>query len=214
MRPKTLTVVIGAGASHDCAASGAEVQNDLRPPLTSELFGSRPSFNAILKNYPRVQALSDELRTKLGRGETVESLLRSFSEETSLVLKKQYWEIPYYLQELLGEVSKNYVQSGTTKFSTLFRSIMKSDLEKVLFLTLNYDRFLEKAISDVSGHKFLALSDYFPPHDKWALLKIHGSVDWGREILNFSTKWRNATAVLDVLSELTLSDDIAYLGGH
>ncbi len=214
MRPKTLTVVIGAGASNGCVGSGAQVQQDFLPPLTSELFGARPAFNAILRKYPRVEALSDEIRTKLGQGETVESLLRSFSEENSLVLKKPYWEIAYYLQELLGEVSTHYIQSPTTKFSTLFHLIMRSNLERVLFLTLNYDQLLEKAISGLIRHKFHELSHYFPSGQKWMLLKIHGSVDWGFEIRNYTGKAGKASAMLDALSELDLAKEINFLGGY
>jgi hypothetical protein len=215
MFPNTLTVVIGAGASYECVSEGrTEIRVDYRPPLTSELFSARPSFNAILRKYPRVEALSDEIRAKLSSGTPLETLLRLFSEEENLILRKQYWEIPFYLQELLGEVSDHFVQAGTTKFSTLFRAILRSDFKRVLFLTLNYDTLLERAISGVTGHSFVDLSSYCPENEKWQLLKLHGSVNWGREIRNYSGKEKTATEVLTVLNELDLADEIRMLKGH
>jgi hypothetical protein len=100
---KTLVVVIGAGASKDCVAQGSisEFDNEFRPPLTRELFEFRPSFNKILQKYPKVRALSEELRTRLRDGEGLESVLKEIDDNSNLQVKKQVLEIQLYLQELL-----------------------------------------------------------------------------------------------------------------
>jgi hypothetical protein len=59
--PRKLTIVIGAGASYDCAdgKTGAEINDQYRPPLAKDIFGTK--FNKILSRYPAVTARLDEL---------------------------------------------------------------------------------------------------------------------------------------------------------
>ena len=215
MRPTTLTIVIGAGASYDCVSQGrSDIDLDYRPPLTNDIFASRRSFNGVLHKYQKVEALTDEIRTKLARGLSIEQLLREFADERIFVLRKNYFEIPFYLQELLGEISFHYVRTGSTKFATLFRMILRSEFKQVLLITLNYDLFLEKAITALTGHTFVNLSSYFPTDQKWMLLKLHGSVLWGRPLLN-SPAVGSTTGVLDALNEEpSLAAEIRVLRGH
>lgn len=124
---RTLTVLLGAGASYDCASSPTSVVKDeFRPPLVKELFKNRPGFNNILTKYPKAEALSETIRARLANhenSENLETILRELDSEESIYLKKRLWEVPLYLQELLGEVSEHYVESGGTRFDTLISEI-------------------------------------------------------------------------------------------
>ena len=215
---KNLTVIVGAGASYDCVDSSITTVNDgYRPPLTIDIFDPHDEFNEILNNYPKAEGLSDEIRTKLQGGtKSLESLLKDLESETDLQLKKQFWEIPLYLQELLGTISEKYVTYGGTKFDTLIRAILKSNFENVLFLTTNYDLFIEKALEKF-GYRFEDKFSYIPKDKKISLIKLHGSVNWGKKILNAIsvTSETKIVNVLDSISdELKLDQEICLLKGY
>jgi hypothetical protein len=72
--PKRLTVILGAGASHDCIPHGTIPANPLlRPPLARDVFAH--CFQEILGHYPHVEARSDEIRSKLHQGQNIEKIL-------------------------------------------------------------------------------------------------------------------------------------------
>jgi hypothetical protein len=74
------------------------------------------------------------------------------------------------------------VAKGITNHVTLLDQIerwRKAD-EQVCLVTFNYDKILEKALSSV-GIEVQNLSDYIS-NDSYKLIKLHGSVDWGREV--------------------------------
>ncbi len=213
---KNLTVIIGAGASHDCVEAGVtDFNENYRPPLTKDLFSYKDSFNRILKSYPKAEALSDEIRTKLSnKNVSLETLLKELQSERDLELKKQYWQIPLYLQELLGTVSNHFVHTGATKFDRLIKVIWKSGFEKVILLTLNYDLFIEKALQSF-GYQFHDSPSYITKNKKFSLIKLHGSVNWGRKLLNSVNTTGSAVAILDSLQEdLKLGSGIHVLRGY
>jgi hypothetical protein len=198
----SLAVVIGAGASYDCIANEPDevlphnritvVNPNYRPPLTKDLFAPQPAFNEILDRYPMVSGLSEEIRVRLRRGqdsqdgksETLEQILRKLATSKRFETRKHVLEIPLYLQELFWTIGDRYIESGRSKFSTLVRRVLDSSYERVLFLTLNYDLLLDKAISEYTSHKFTTVSSYMPTGKSWSLIKAHGSVNWARALIN------------------------------
>ena len=181
-----LTVVVGAGASRSCAGAGAELNQRYTPPLTQGLFEAIPPFAAILDKYPGAMALSDEIRTRT-RDQSVEDVLQSIAELQDIETQRQYWQVPLYLQELLGDVSANFIVHGPTKFDRLVSEIHRSKYQEVLYLTLNYDLFLEKALVKLYPNidpRFEKFVDYLPENLPWSLVKVHGSVTWGRRVKN------------------------------
>jgi hypothetical protein len=56
--------------------------------------------------------------------------------------------------------------------------------ERVLFLSVNYDLFLEAAIERYEAHEFTSVNSYVPDSKKWLLVKPHGSVNWARTLEN------------------------------
>ncbi len=212
----TLAVILGAGASFDCVEEGiTDYDDQYKPPLVGELFAFRRSFNAILRKYPNAEALSDEIRKKVGSGTSLEAILRQLSSEENFAIRKQYWEIPLYLQELLGEVSSHFVRFGGTKFDTLVREIERSTVKETLFLTVNYDLFLDNALHRLYGITFHHIDSYCPPRSRWSLVKLHGSVNWGRELLNTDSPGGDSVQLLNLVKdEIKLEENIKVLGGY
>src|SRR5579872_3054188 len=106
---KRLTVIMGAGASHDCIPHGIVPENtQLQPPLARDVFAH--GFHRILERYPRVEAHSDEIRSKLDQGKNVEKILLEFLECTGR--NKNNWplDIPRYLRELFWTISEDYLR--------------------------------------------------------------------------------------------------------
>lgn len=196
---KRLTVIVGAGASYDCGAL-SEADSTWRPPLAKDLFLNRyPSFTDVLRQYPGAENLADEIRGGLARGMNLEAILRVLSESTNLGTKRDFLQVPLYIQHLIGDVSANYIKSGGTSFSTLVRAIDQSSYTKVLYLTTNYDLFLDRALERHHRFTFGSMSDYLRTGNSWQLVKLHGSVNWGHRLLNSQSSSEDPVTVLNEL---------------
>lgn len=181
---RKLTVVVGAGASYDCAVGlSTEANVDYKPPLVNKLFQSRKSsFSQILKRYPGAEGLAPYIRTRLQRKEGLETILKELASTENKILRRQFLEVPLYLQDLLYEVSENYETTGGTAYSELVRAIEASSYDRILYLTVNYDLLLEKDLQRTYRVTFKELADYTHDDLRWDLIKLHGSVNWGRQI--------------------------------
>jgi SIR2-like domain len=179
---KRLTIILGAGASHDCVPTGITPANPkLRPPLARDVFAM--TFDDILNHYPRVQGRSDEVRTRLKSGENVEGILKDFLDCAEHNKNNWFLDIPRYLRELFWTISQDYLPASS-KYDTFVRRVLDYSFEEVLFLSLNYDLLLESAIERYDGHEFANLDSYIPSSRKWLLVKPHGSVNWARTLEN------------------------------
>lgn len=178
-----LIIILGAGASHDCADgfTAAQISAAYRPPLAKDIFARQ--FDGILSRYPAVTARLDELRTKLAKGGNFEEIFRGLLE--SAECHQNFWplQLPLYLRELFWTISLDYLR-GSSKFDTLVRRVLESSFEEVMFFNLNYDLFLEDALTNYDHHEFGALSSYIPQSKKWRYVKPHGSVNWARILEN------------------------------
>ena len=74
------------------------------------------------------------------------------------------------------------VHHGVTNYEALLYLIRnRRDPDPVCFVTFNHDTMLEEAIPTLGVEKPTAIQDYIKsPHYK--LIKVHGSVNWGRMI--------------------------------
>lgn len=208
-------MILGAGASFDCAdIHSGGVNVEYRPPLVRNLFEDNSAFNPILAKYPKVSALAGMLRNRLASGEGLEDVLREFSQVTELPRRKQYRQVPLYLQELLGEVGEHFIGSGGTAYNQLVWDLEGSKYERIIYVTLNYDLFLERALETLYDVTFDSMEAY-TNYPRWTLVKPHGSVLWGREVLNAKPVTGTAAQVLDVVDEdLRLADEITILKTH
>jgi hypothetical protein len=116
-------------------------------------------------------------------GGNFEEIFRGLLESARHYQKFWPLQLPLYLRELFWTISLDYLR-GSSKFDTLVRRVLESSFEEVLFLNLNYDLFLEDALTKYDCHEFGALSSYIPQSKKWRYLKPHGSVNWARILEN------------------------------
>jgi hypothetical protein len=56
------------------------------------------------------------------------------------------------------------------------------DLEEAVFITLNYDTLLDQRLFTYSPLE--TMDSYTEAGKNWSLIKLHGSVDWGRQVMN------------------------------
>ena len=114
-------------------------------------------------------------------------------------------------------MSQRFIRSGSTRFETLVWDLMKSSYDRLMFLTLNYDLFLGKALSVYEGgwQAKNTASYLFERHSRWSLIKLHGSVNWGRELLNQPSTENEAVRVMDAMNEEPqFSTTVNVLLGH
>jgi hypothetical protein len=122
------------------------------------------------------------------QGIVVEQELARFQEQAKTFPKRyqQLAAIRYYLHFSLWECQRhwNETHKGITNYATLLDEIERWRFEfseRVCFVTFNYDTMLEYAMSQVLRLDIRDLNGYVS-HANYTLIKLHGSVNWGREV--------------------------------
>jgi hypothetical protein len=181
-------MITGAGASFDCGEKSNAFNHDYRPPLVAELFDSRPQFYEILHKYEGVSRLRQSIEAQIKRDPAIglEQVLLSFATSSNHNVRRLFRDIPPYLQELIGTVRNKFPTVHGTKFDRLVQELDDCDHGHILYVTTNYDCFLDDAIESFYDHKFARMADYLLTGHRWSLIKLHGSTNWGRPILNGS----------------------------
>jgi SIR2-like domain len=190
-----LMVIFGAGASYDSLAThppgGSEARHhdfvEYRPPLADYLFEDRPVFNREINDFPVCKPIVNNLRHLNGR--PIEQVLQNFQSEAARNPRRhqQLAAVRYYLQSVLWNCGANWQQqsNGVTNYLTLIDQIehwrLQQD-EAVALVTFNYDALLEDALSDFFGLKIKQIDDYVDGHPRYSIFKLHGSVNWAREV--------------------------------
>lgn len=206
-----LTVILGAGASVDVVNTTSDQIHDLsfRPPITNTLFNSHPKWADEYNKFPAVLSILDEFRNILSVPNSsigVEDLLRTLKESSKPHRRKQFYQMPLYLQHYFHAISTRYCKSPTN-YLTLMNKIFDIDLGKVLFLTTNYDLLLDQALEKHPetnfSQKSTNLSKYIS-QSKWAYVKLHGSVNWGRSLKqeHIRNRGNSLPALLDNIYQL------------
>ncbi|SRR6266849_3164487 len=208
-----LLVVFGAGASFDSVphfplrASAYEI---FRPPLANELFGDRRPFVEVMQLYGDFLPLIPRLRGEV----QVEQILARFQEEAETYPKRyrQLAAIRYYLQRMLLDTQAAWLlqHHGITNYGTVLDEIDRWRVEakeQVCFVTFNYDTMLEEAMRQVLQFNIGSMASYVDRED-YVLLKLHGSVNWGRVIEGGfpNPPIRTQQQLIDVASDLKISD--------
>jgi hypothetical protein len=208
-----LLVILGAGASYDCATGdGGRLHEELRPPLVTQLFESRHAFTGILQNYPLAQKAAAEIRPAITRGSVaIEAFLKQHLRESEFEhSRRQYWAIPLYLQQLLFEVSRWQYDTGRGYaeqpdcYDRLINAALRVD--EVTFVSLNYDDIFDQRLFVYDTND--SLESYLGAGKNWALIKLHGSINWGRRVLNGPLRG------LSEADDPLLSRTFAGLGGE
>ena len=187
--PCRLLVILGAGASYDCASGlGGALHGEFRPPLVTQLFDNRPSFTRILSEYPLAQKAAAEIRPAVANGSVaIEAFLRERLRDSEFAHdRRQFWSIPLYLQHLLFMVSRWDYPTGRgyaeqpDSYDRLINAALRTD--EVTFVTLNYDDIFDQRLLTPGSPD--SMEAYLGLDEKWALIKLHGSINWGRAVVN------------------------------
>lgn len=207
-----LMVIFGAGASYDSApsylskshhAKGSHVENS-RPPLAAELFENRPEFAMAMEKFPECLPIIPELRDR--QDVTVEAVLERLQKEAESYLegKCQLAAIRYYLHFMLWQCEERWeaIHRGVTNHKTFLDRIHRrlGKLKKICLVTFNYDRMIEKALLSL-GIKIANLDQYVESNT-YKLIKLHGSVDWGRRVKDLPDVPLDNLPVAQIPSEL------------
>lgn len=177
--PRTLFVIIGAGASFDCASSECVSRHELRPPLVTHLFA--PRFADILNNYPMAQMAASVIRSHLGDSMALEQFLRDHLRDSAHPAdRSKFHSIHYYLQELLFRCGSDFTHHPDN-YDRLID--LTERLGRVVYVSLNYDTILDDRLAHYSAGRLRSLGDYCVPERHWSLVKPHGSVNWGLPVV-------------------------------
>ena len=213
-----LLVVFGAGASFDSVPHlPAPDSEPRRPPLANDLFGNRAIFVDAMVRFGACRALVPNLRKP---GVAVEQELAKFQQqaETFPERYRQLAAVLYYLQFAVWECQRLWFElhRGITNYGTLLDAIERwryERNERVCFVTFNYDTMLEEAMTQVLRLPFPDLTSYVSRRD-YTVIKLHGSVNWSREVEGFAGKKEpSVQELIDTASTLQLSDRYRLMSG-
>lgn len=194
-----LLVIVGAGASYDSVPHFPPFRNDQptyewresRPPLANQLFEDRPLFVKWLKYFPDCIPIVSRLRKT---GISVEQELARLQAEAKKYPQrsKQLTSIQYYLHCCLWECQKQWSgrHEGFTNHAAFLDAIEHWRYEyeeRVCFVTFNYDFLLEEALVAKRDVGFqISNIDGYISHPHYAVIKLHGSVNWGQQVTGIS----------------------------
>lgn len=144
---------------------------------------------ALMEQFKDCQPLVPLLRQS---GVSIEKKLAEFREQATTFpqLHRSLAAIQYYLHFALWNCQDQWRTKhlGTTNFATLLFELERWRYEKkeqVCFVTFNYDTMLEEAMSQVLRLEVRDMDSYIK-WDNYSLLKLHGSINWGRVVEGIS----------------------------
>jgi len=152
-------------------------------------------------------------------GVNVEQQLAAFREQAGTFPRRhqELAAICYYLHFALWECQNRWYgrHKGITNFATLLAEIerWRSALNQtVCLVTFNYDTILEQAMWQVLGIEFNDVAQYIR-HPNYILIKLHGSVNWGREVdrILIETPGNFAPIPVHTFSQQRIIDEITTL---
>jgi hypothetical protein len=179
-----LFVVLGAGASHACTSEDLRqripsLAGVEKPPLVTGLF-SPSQVDDILRQYPQAQAAGADIRRAGDESLAIEDWIReNYRDSDDPADRVAFASIAYYLQHLLLSVSDKF-RNQPDNYDLLIRDLLRK-FEEVVFITLNYDTLLDRRLHERGGWREATVNSYISD-DRWSLIKLHGSVNWGRGI--------------------------------
>ncbi|MBI2918041.1 MAG: SIR2 family protein [Chloroflexi bacterium] len=170
-----------------------------------------PAFYGILREYPGAEVIAARLQPSLRKdGFILERELRRFSQHADPRLREHFRFVPPYLRDLLFKVVAEYTDYPGT-YIQLLGGLLSEVQHQVLFLTLNYDTFLEKAVTLYDPTLgFSNLATYIKGDRQVKIVKLHGSINWFKRIGSGRDLWRRVVGGLEINTE-TPQDDIRLM---
>jgi len=223
-----LMVVFGAGASYDSVPAHpasraiASMPSDEfsgwsdRLPLANQLFENRREFAEDMAHFPQSRPIIPYLLPNQD-GISLERVLQKLQDEAAEhpARYRQLAAIRYYLQVMLQRCEQRWTErapGGISNQITLLDQIerWRKPGEQVCIVTFNYDLMLETALSAL-GIPIKTISDYVAD-DRYKLIKLHGSVTWGRRVhapdeLLQKDAWSLVHTLIDNANSLEITQD-------
>lgn len=223
-----LLIIFGAGASYDSVPSRPASQHSRgsvphRPPLANELFHDEMTSLGQLQHFQECHPIIPYLQ-RPQNGKSVERVLEELRDEATHYANghKQLASIRYYLQFMLCECEKLWTHNilrGVSNYKTLIDQVERwnKTKDKVCIVTFNYDTLIEEALS-AFGAEFESINHYVS-HRIYKLIKLHGSVNWGRRVLSpyisaDEDPWIIGRKVIDSAPTLSLASDFSIAKSH
>ena len=203
-------VILGAGASHDIKTQGSRIINELcQPPLAASLFNIRNDMTwQAIAPYTGARFLRAKLESDTASGVTFEDALRNYASHQSKPIRESFKHVPPYLRDLLCQCSEYYIRDPDGYIQLVTELLAESDSE-VLFLTLNYDDLLERALSAYSPiYSFNNMHDYISADGAAKVVKLHGSINWFKRLSTLEHgDWQHIVDQLD-LSQMRSDSEV------
>jgi hypothetical protein len=214
-----MMVIFGAGASYDSLPSrlpSLYPRTNLRerPPLASELFLPEGICSEALRYFPQCRPIIPYLQAH-DPSTTIEQRLETLQSESDQdeERKRQLAAVRWYLQFVISQFNIQWseVSQGITNYVTLLDQLRRCrGSSPVLLVTFNYDRMIEEALSSLSIS--VSSLESYVKDDGFKLFKLHGSVNWGREIdtqvdaMKTENVWTVIYELINRAKELKISD--------
>lgn len=178
------------------------------------------TFGQIINRYPQCRRLLGLLRDRLGRDAIVEDVLEELSERAKgdMHLPRQLMGTRFYIRDVVLESTTNWAGAGwgVTNLHRLVGALEEwrsSRDEIVIYVTFNYDKLLEEALTDTL-QRHLIEPDHYIADDQLRVYKLHGSTDWGRSVGVRSDFPNGVRDVIDWAGELTESPEVVRHDGR
>lgn len=197
-------VIIGAGASYDVAGEGVPVFNDSwRPPLAVDLFNisKHDNYWEVMSRYRGAVVLGQELASLIPSGDIgIEKALRECAEHEDDQIRQCFKHIPPYLRDIIYLASMRYTPEPSS-YVRLIIKLLTVYQHDVLFIILNYDNLLERALTLFDPKfQFNEIAKYVADDRNAKIVKLHGSINWFRRLPGGTrAAWENTVADLNVL---------------
>ena len=210
MLNKTLTVIFGAGASHDCI-----VKHNRKPlptknfvaklPLTDDLFDIE-GYQPILSAYRGAEAVGHiyKRNRSVNKKETLEEYLKTlFKNSPDKNLHMNIRQVSFYLRNVIGNICTDVrEQFGQTAYMDVVDYMASSDYSKIVLITLNWDLLLDWALYDRAGFRYKSLDSYVNHDDRWHYIKLHGSVNWIKRVRMGDLSGKKTDEPLDLITSV------------
>jgi hypothetical protein len=194
-----LLIIVGAGASYDSdwrrlvPRPGIDpLSNRWRPPLAKDLF-DEDRFGGYVARYPPSQGLMDQLRKAAPAVEQELEKIRDLSRDQEH-LPRQLLAVRYYLRDLIEETVRLWNEAKPDKMTNFTHLIKRlepwrqqrsrdlSHHERVAIVTFNYDTLFEDALTNLLPRFPLRAIEDYTSDARYSLFKLHGSVNWWRQV--------------------------------
>jgi hypothetical protein len=200
-----LLIIVGAGATFDSdwrrppnrlysyvTGDAQQLGIQWRPPLAKDLF-NEDRFGEYVAHYPPSQGLMDQLRQAAPAVEQELEIIRELGKRQKH-LPRQLLAVRYYLRELVEQTVGRWNQAKPDQMTNFTRLITRLepwrqqrswDLraeECVAIVTFNYDTLFDDVLKNLLPRFQLGKIEDYTSDPRYQLFKLHGSVDWWREV--------------------------------